>query len=145
MNYRDSKIPPGAVDPKTSATVQKELMEVIVKADAFHEELGLSMLKDKTWAIYSTGRESDHRSIFKVDKPIGKNHGYIEDRPAEGDGTVPGSSASALFPNELKKRFPRDPLNAQNRQFEVLKVEHGTAFDSGDVRDIVKKFVTFVK
>jgi pimeloyl-ACP methyl ester carboxylesterase len=145
MNYRETKIPPGAVDPRGSATVRKDLMDRIVEADAFHEWLRLFKLEDKTWAIYGTGLESDHQAIFKLDKPIGKNNGYLEQRPAEGDGTVPGPSAAALFPKELKKKFPVDKMNWKNHQFEVKGVEHGAAFNSNDVRNIVKAFIKLVR
>src|SRR2546428_13840128 len=115
--YRSTTIPPGLPDSTEAPGVRARLLARLNEAEDFHHRW-LTGYKHptKTWAIYSTGLETDMSILFdpptrppahyesrrdrdvRIETPW-PNRGARMQRPRPGDGTVPGTSGAALFPD----------------------------------------------
>jgi len=136
--YREPDHPPGLGAPKTfsSVNIADELRNRVNQAEAFHTALGL-FKHPNTWAIYSTGLETDVAFHMRQDKSIDLTTG----RPARGDGTVPESSARVLFPPSEPGRRLADLCNGDPRLFKVDNVEHAQGMGDSSVQELVKAIV----
>ena len=129
--------PPALGGPTTrTVVVPTELALRVDSAKAFHDGLGLYK-HPNTFAIFGTGRSTDVRFLQSSD-----DINQFRDTPQrrdEGDGTVPASSASVLFPGQAFALA--DICKEAARQFIVYGVSHSGAFNNGDVRTLVNKLI----
>lgn len=119
---------------------KNELKKGIANAKNFHLWLG-RYKHPNTWSIYSTGIETDVAVYFNSRNSSGKliiKSGLT--RRKKGDGTVPASSAAALFPDQHHTYAPNIHLETA-RQFVVHGVKHDKACNNKNVQDIVGKII----
>ena len=147
--YLDPGGPPGVwwpvagVKSTWTPSPEADLKSRMNESKAFHDWLG-EYRHPKTWAAYSTGLDTDMAVRFNNAK---KNRGVQMQRRGQGDGTVPSTSGSALFPPEQTSTdgsglaFLIDP---NMKQFEVPDVEHSAAANSAEVRTIVEKMLLVI-
>lgn len=135
--YREPNHPPGLGAPSTfsSVNIATELQHRVNEAEAFHTALGL-FKHPNTWAIYSTGLETDVAFHMRQDRSID----LVTGRPQKGDGTVPESSARALFPTETGHTLA-DLCNGDPRLFKVNNVAHAAGMGDAAVQELVKAIV----
>jgi pimeloyl-ACP methyl ester carboxylesterase len=138
-HYRATVAPPGIAWSLTglAATALRTRMD---EAEAFHRWLG-TYKHPRTWAIYSTTLATDTEVHFPG-HPIAVAVRLV--RPAEGDGTVPASSASALFTSTETSTDPTGMaflLQASMKQCEVSGVDHADAFNDGSVRTVLAQMM----
>lgn len=166
--YKKPQSPPGliphAVYDGTSGKYRQPeyrtaLMQQVDRAKTFHEWLGL-FAHPTTFAVFSTGLETDMAVFFKPHRPppgkpsdsdeAWRDHklweswrGANPQRRDQGDATVADTSGSALFPLEREPhtKVPEDLMEASPNQVSVQGVEHGSAFDNGDVRETVENWI----
>jgi len=158
-NYQKVTGPPGLINLQAYANtttqagptdnppvVANEISAGCSNASRFHEGVGqppqggLDLFKHpRTFCIYSTGVVTDMTVTLDVrvqetrlDGPLLLN--IAAGRRPDGDGTVPATSASALFPGQ---RNPPSSPSLSNRQYEVNGVEHGEAMNSSEVQDLI--------
>jgi hypothetical protein len=124
--YSDADSPPGLNDLNLTlaADVRADFVERLQDVADFHEWLGPpngAPLPPETWLIYGTDTPTEMRIGFdgSAAKP---------DVAPEGDGTVPGVSATAL---QL----------APDRQFAVPGLVHADACKHPDVRQLTKQIL----
>jgi pimeloyl-ACP methyl ester carboxylesterase len=165
-HYRGQTVPPGVPDSTEATGVRARLLARLNGAEKFHHEwLKGYYFPYGTWSIYSSGLETDMSIVFDpptrpqgemlvpVVSPYGGasmqkvpipwvNYGAKLQRPFKGDGTVPGTSGSALFPN-LAHKPPYVP-NASVQQYVVSNVGHEPAYnESKDVQDLVVNLIRY--
>ena len=177
-NYGSASSPPGIYNEGLhhSTATKTGLREVLNQAKEFHGWIQTYKLDGKTWAIYSTGLQTDVAIDFRKTAPAmpkktrqvrtGRydmdTHSpeyttetyedpwpYFADglavvpiREAEGDGTVPQNSASALFPGEEHAITKENLADTGKHQFKVdNEVEHAAAFKDGAIQEGVFQLV----
>jgi hypothetical protein len=130
--------PPALGGPTTTTVVvPDELASRVDTAKAFHDGLPGSFKHQNTFAIVGTQLATDVR--FLQDSSNVNQFRNAPQRRAEGDGTVPASSASLLFPGQAFT--VADICNNAARQFVVNGVAHAAAFNDSGVRDLVDKLI----
>jgi hypothetical protein len=132
---------------KVTPTPLVDLRARMSESDTFHAGLGL-WKHANTWAIYSTGLTTDMAVRFSTATAggvvLGGAASVQMQRRAEGDGTVPGSSASALFSAaETSTDVTGHELimDRSKKQVQVSGVDHAAAFASNDVRNIIEQML----
>jgi hypothetical protein len=145
--YLNPAGPPGvwwSLAPKSApAGAAAQLQSRMTESDKFHTWLG-TYKHPNTWAIYSTGLETDMAARFDVPKKGDNNQGIQLQRRNQGDATVPETSGSALFTaaetsaDATGRIFVIDP---SMRQFRVTGVEHAAAFNDGSVRTVIEQML----
>jgi hypothetical protein len=137
--YRSLAHPPGLVDStKNDLFVVNEMINRVNEAEAFHDTLttphGL-FKHPNTWAIFSTGLPTDV-AFFQF--PSGSMD-FARSRRPQGDGTVPASSASILFPGQAHTLA--DICNGDPRQFVVHGVAHSAGMADPGIQALVEGIV----
>ena len=143
--YGSPKSPPGIYNETLhhSNATKTGLNEVRLKAKAFHDWIQTYKLEGKTWAIFSTGVNTDVEIFFAQPDPDNPTPpdftaDGIEVHPtqrAEGDGTVPQNSANSLFSGESYDLTQENTTDPNKHQFQVNGVKHSDAFKSGEVQE----------
>ncbi len=147
--YTGSAAPPALLNfaspPRgISAAVAADLKANVLKASSFHAALG-HYQHPRTRTIHSSGLDTDMAIVFDPPTqppaqlqtiyteagpvsvhapPEWKHKGALRVHRAQGDGTVPGSSANPLTPNTA-----------------VNNVEHSAACNAANVRTPIKKWI----
>ena len=135
--FRCSQHPPGLGGRTTkTAVVPADLALRLDVAEAFHKELG-AYKHDKTFAIYGSGETTDAR--FLQDSSGTNRYADAQQRRSAGDGTVPATSASSLFPGQAYTSA--DICNSSARQFQVTGVQHAAAFSDTVVQGITLNLI----
>ena len=122
-----------------------ELKKRMNDARAFHARLD-GYKHPRTWAIYSTGLDTDMAVHFTTTAPAEHRGAELVRRP-QGDGTVPSTSARSLFSDAETSMdttgmdFIRD---RSKKQGQVSGVEHAEAFNSGEVRTVLEKMLQVI-
>jgi hypothetical protein len=134
-------------------------MTGIALAQKFH--LWLEDCKhENTYALFSSGLLTDMALVFdppERPQPVEKNRivfsykteakwpnrGAQLVRREQGDGTVPRTSAAALFPNktDAASTIPENVFEASPNQVAVQEVEHAKAFDDATTQTEVLRLV----
>jgi len=149
--YTNEHSPPGLLEHSLYSrgerlNVKNELMTRISEAKAFHNWIG-AYKHENTYAEFSTNVETDMAIMF--DPPIPpedgdwENRGAIPVRRRQGDGTVPDTSASVLFPNQDGDcgGVPEDEVEESPNQCRVNNVEHSAAFNNNRIRGTVVSWI----
>jgi pimeloyl-ACP methyl ester carboxylesterase len=153
--YLSSVCPPGVPDSDVATGVLANLHARIAAARDFHSNfLQNYKLPNKTYSIYGTALGTDTSILFNPAKQpppqthYGRggiayklpapwpNHGAHMQRTATGDGTVPPTSASALFPDQTTATA-FDPKNTTQRQYIVNGMEHGAAYQNSTAQQMI--------
>jgi hypothetical protein len=136
--YLELGHPPALVDQldfiNSDPTVIEDIAKRVGQAKTFHDKLGL-FNHPNTWAIFSTGVETD--TAFFRDQNT--NMDFDKARSLRGDGTVPETSASILFPSQRHKLG--DLCKGDPRQFEVTGVDHADGMLSAEIQTLIKAIV----
>jgi pimeloyl-ACP methyl ester carboxylesterase len=143
--YLDPESPPGLFNLKLHGSkdkgvtdrTQSGIQQGIVSADAFHENLGLS-LHYNSWMIYGTGEATDVAVKFPVNDA--KYDPHLLYRTPEGDGTVPDASGSALWAKSDEATVSNAKV-ADKRQFFVRGAEHSAMLNNQIVQDVLFQLV----
>jgi hypothetical protein len=121
-------------------TPATELQTRMTETDRFHAWLG-AFKHANTWAIYSTGLDTDMAVHFDATSP---NRGVNKVRRAQGDGTVPATSASSLFTAAETAADPTGKIfttTPTKRQCELSGIEHGAACNDSTVQTVVEQML----
>lgn len=133
--YTELAYPPGLLDLLTTdPQVVTDMNNRVVQAKAFHDNLGL-FKHERTFTIFSTNLPTD--VAFFDDQ-----NGHVDlaqCRRREGDGTVPASSASILFPGQ--RNTLADLCNGDPRQFVVPNVPHAEGMKDGRIQALVQGII----
>lgn len=133
--YNALSHPPGLVNLNVTDDSGIEMKARVDEAQAFHKKLGL-FKHDNTFSIFSTGAQTDVTCFLTQDDRVD----FPQCRRREGDGTVPASSASILFPNQTKNTLA-DICNGDTRQFVVKGVQHSAGMGDPAVQALAEAIV----
>jgi len=142
--YGSASSPPGIYNETLhhSTATKTGLNEVRLKAKAFHDWIQTYKLEGKTWAIFSTGVNTDVAIWFRNPDDDDPPPDFTADgltvaptQEAEGDGTVPLNSANVLFSGESYDLTKENTADPDKHQFQVNGVKHSDAFKSGEVQE----------
>jgi hypothetical protein len=127
--------PPGLLDLSTiDSRVATDMHSRVLEAKNFHDGLGL-FKHANTWAIFSTKVLTDIAFTMDENDVLDIDGG----RAARGDGTVPASSASILFPGQKHKLD--DLCNGDPRQFVVENIQHADGMGATEIQALVKAII----
>lgn len=138
------------VTTKVTPTPEADLKARMSESDTFHAGLGL-WKHANTWAIFSTGVTTDMAVRFNTVTAggviLGGAASVQMQRRAQGDGTVPGTSASSLFSAaETSTDVTGHELimDRSKKQVQVSGVDHAGAFTNGDVQNIIEQMLLII-
>ncbi len=138
------------VTTKVTPTPEADLRARLSESETFHARLGL-WKHTNTWSICGTGVTTDmavrFANVSVGGVRIGGAASVQMQRRAEGDGTVPLTSASALFSVAQTSTDITGTellMGRGKRQVQVSGVDHAGAFTSGDVRTIIEQMLLII-
>jgi hypothetical protein len=130
--YALAESPPGLVAGGLEEFVSDNLKARLAEVAAFHAGLG-DYRHPQTWAAAGGGLDTDMTVAFA--------DGQVQPgRQGEGDGTVPGPSAAALFPSAVDLDDPASG-DSSVRQWRVPGVVHSDACLNGPLQEVVARVV----